>query len=605
MKYKMQNVIGEIINVSGNILTIEMLDSLKSNMSIINGVVYKIGQIGSFVKIPLGFSVLFGIVNQIGAGAIPEAIKESYDDDYGNMLNKQWINVVLVGEQIGTKFRRGISHSPTTGDKAHLVTLKDLEIIYGGYDDTNSVEVGNISVSESLVAKLDIDKLVSRHSAIIGSTGSGKSNTVGVLLKAIADKKFKSSRILVIDPHGEYSSTLKEISNVYKIKDQINKGSSEKELYIPYWALPFKVLLDVFSGNLSDSNKEYIREKIVEKKKESAKINNIEIEEELINIDTPIPYSIKQLWFELDDFERRTLEEVRTPEKITERETTGNAENLISNKYPAPSIGNSAPFLNFQAKGILSFLDSMRLKLKDSTYSFLFDPGEYSPSINGKVEKDLNFLLYEWLGSKKSITILDLSGIPSHVMISISGTLLKIIYDTLFWGQNLDIGGKKQPLLIVLEEAHNYLKAGEKSISSNIIQTIAKEGRKYGVGLSLVTQRPSEIDETVLSQCGTMITLRMNNSKDRSHISASLQDELSTIMSLLPNLRTGEGIISGEAVKIPSRVQFYKLINAPRSEDPKVSKEWNKKIESTDEKYKELLMHWRNKKIGGRKDEKY
>jgi DNA helicase HerA-like ATPase len=182
-------------------------------------------------------------------------------------------------------------------------------------------------------------------------------------------------------------------------------------------------------------------------------------------------------------------------------------------------------------------------------------------------------------------------------MTSVSGTLLKIIYDTLFWGQNLPNGGKEQPLLIVLEEAHNYLKAEEHSVSSRAVQSIAKEGRKYGVGLALVTQRPSELDETVMSQCGTIIALRMNNAKDRGHIRSAVQDELQTMIDLLPSLRTGEGIISGEGVNIPSRVQFYKLANAPKGADPKVSEKWmNEKNVNIDD-YNNILHLWRNQKL--------
>ncbi|KAF5039956.1 hypothetical protein DSECCO2_538470 [anaerobic digester metagenome] len=201
----------------------------------------------------------------------------------------------------------------------------------------------------------------------------------------------------------------------------------------------------------------------------------------------------------------------------------------------------------------------------------------------------------DWLGNPLPITILDLSGIPSEIMSSISGTLLKIIYDGLFWGVNTKVGGKNQPLLIVLEEAHSYLKAGEHSISSRTVQMIAKEGRKYGVGLLLVTQRPSELDETVLSQCGTMIALRMNNSKDRGHIRSAVQDELQSMVDLLPSLRTGEALISGEAVKIPSRVKFFKISNAPKSSDPKASEKWLQTIENTETEYKSLLKSWRNK----------
>ncbi len=303
---------------------------------------------------------------------------------------------------------------------------------------------------------------------------------------------------------------------------------------------------------------------------------------------------MKNLWFELDNFERQTFKESRKPETITDLVVIGDADKLISNQYEPASAGGGAPFLNFQAKGLLGFLESVRIKLKDSSYNFLFNPGKYNPDLSGRCDKDLNDLLFEWIGKKEPISILDLSGIPSEITTSISGTLLKIIYDALFWGQNTVVGGRQQPLLVVLEEAHNYLKAGEDSISSRSVQTIAKEGRKYGVGLLLVTQRPSELDETVLSQCGTIIALRMNNSKDRNHIKSAIQDELQTIIDLLPSLRTGEGIISGEAVKIPSRVKFFKVSNAPKSTDPIVSEQWNKEISDAKSEYDKLLNYWRN-----------
>ena len=568
----------------------QLSDAIKSNMPVINGIVYRIGQIGSFLKIPLGYCNLYGIVTQIGAAAIPEKLK--MEEDFSKLSNRQFLNIALIGEQSGRKFERGVSQSPTTGDKVHLVTIDDLEIIYGGYNEANSITVGNISISESLNAKLDLDKLVSRHCAILGSTGSGKSNAVGVLLKAIADKNFKSSRILVIDPHGEYNSVLKDKSIIYKIR--ADKKNGERELYIPFWALPFEELVSLFPNNLIDTQRDYIRAEIEKAKKESALVNKIEIEQELITADTPLPFSIKKLWFELDDFERQTFKKDKITKCLMKQ---GDPNILMSNEYEPCGIGSSEPYQNNSRKGILGFLDNVKLKLKDSTYNFLFDVDDYSPDLYGKTNKDISNLLYEWLGGKKPITILDLSGIPADIMTSISGTLLKIIYDALFWGQNLPNGGKEQPLFIVLEEAHNYLKAGEKSISSKTVQTIAKEGRKYGVGLVLVTQRPSELDETVLSQCGTIIALRMNNAKDRSFIRSAIQDELQTMVDLLPSLRTGEGVISGEGVKIPSRVQFYKLVDAPKGVDPKVSEKWNKENNITLDQYKQLLSFWRNKKL--------
>ncbi len=583
-----QTSIGEIDSINGNIISIRLFDNIKSHMPIIDGVVYRVGQIGSFLKIPLGFANLYGIVTQIGSAAIPEALREISLNDYEHAKNTQWLGLVLVGEQIGKKFERGITQFPAANDTVHLVTIQDLDLIYGSLGDDDSITVGNISVSESLSAKLDLNKLVSRHCAIVGSTGSGKSNTVAVLLEAIAKKEFNSSRILAIDPHGEYNEVLKEKSKVYKI----NAITGENELYVPFWALPFDELMKIFSGNLSDPQKEYIRERIVQKKIESITTNSLDIAEEMITADSPIPFSLKQLWFELDDFERQTYSERAKPETITAKRTEGDAETLISNVYEPASAGGGSPFLNNQAKGILNFLDGVRIKLKDSRYNFLFHPGDWEPNLEGRVNKDLDELLFGWLGEQEPITILDLSGIPSEIMISISGTLLKIVYDTLFWGQNTAVGGKKQPLFIVLEEAHNYLKSGENSIASRTVQTIAKEGRKYGVGLLLITQRPSELDETVLSQCGTLIALRMNNSKDRSHIKSAVQDELQTMVDLLPSLRTGEGLISGEAVKIPSRVKFYKTANAPKSSDPLVTEEWLKDNPDISE-YKQTIKFWR------------
>lgn len=577
--------IGEIISVSGNVISVQLSDTVKSNMPVIKGIVYKIGQIGSFVKIPLGYAYIYGVVTQIGAAAVPERLR--IEEDSQLLTNYQYMNVALLGEQIGRKFERGVSQSPTIGDKVHLVTIEDLSIIYGGFDDRNSIVVGNISISSNLDARIDLDKLTTRHCAILGSTGSGKSNAVGVLLKSIADKDYKSSRILVIDPHGEYNSVLKDKSIVFKIR----ANKTESELQIPYWALPFEELLTIFSGNILDANKDYLRTEIEKLKVEAAKVNAIDIPVELITADTPIPFSIRQLWYNLDRFERLTFKQDRiTPALIKE----GNPEQLLSAEFEPPGIGASAPYLNNARKGLLTFLDGMRLKLKDSTYSFLFNNIDYTPDLSGKVKCDLADLLYSWLGGDKPITILDMSGIPTEVMVSISGTLLKIIYDALFWGQELSIGGKQQPLLVVLEEAHNYLKAGEKSISSKTIQSIAKEGRKYGVGLVLVTQRPSELDDTVLSQCGTILALRMNNARDRGFIRSAMQDELQTLVDLLPSLRVGEGVISGEGVKMPSRIQFYKLSDAPKGADPKVSERWMVNADSTIEKYKDLLYLWRN-----------
>jgi hypothetical protein len=369
-----------------------------------------------------------------------------------------------------------------------------------------------------------------------------------------------------------------------------NRANGEENLCVPFWALPFKELLAIFPGRLSDQNEDYIRAKILDLKKDSA-AGLGGLRAEAITADSPIPFSINKLWFELDNFERMTFEENRTtPSSLI---SIGDADLLRSNQYPTAGLGSKAPFLNNRAKGILGFLDGMRSRLLDQSYNFLFRPVGYLPDLLGKTQKDLPILFSTWFGHAYPISILDLSAIPSGIMQTISGCILKIIYDALYWGQNTLVGGKQQPLLIVLDEAHAYLKAGDDSISSRTVQAIAKEGRKYGVGMLLVTQRPSELDETVLSQCGSIIALRMTNSRDKGHVSSAMQDELRDLADILSSLRTGEAIISGEAVRIPSRVKFFLADEAVKSTDPVPSNLWaNARPDVAI--YETSVRNWRN-----------
>lgn len=563
-----------------------MASNYPSNMPIVDGTVYRIGQIGSFLKVPLGYANLYGLITQAGVLAMPESLLEAYKDNPSIADGHRWLRMILVGEQVGSSFERGVLQSPTSGDQVHLVTNEDLRIVYGGYNAQSSIVVGNQSASEGLAAQLDMDKLISRHCAILGATGSGKSNAVSIVVKAIAEKPFPSARLLMIDPHGEYASSLAGKCQVFRV----GAAAGEGELSVPFWALPFKELMAIFPGRLSDQNEDYIRGKILDLKRESAAALG-GLRSEAITADSPIPFSISQLWFDLDNFERMTFKADRTTPEILI--AAGDPATLTSNQYPTAGLGSSAPFINNKAKGILGFLDGMRSRLLDQSYNFLFRPNDYTPALNGKTKEDLPKLFSTWFGHNFPVSILDLSAIPSEIMQTISGCILKIVYDALYWGQNTLVGGKKQPLFIVLDEAHAYLKAGEESISSRTVQAIAKEGRKYGVGMLLVTQRPSELDETVLSQCGSIIALRMTNTRDKGHVSSAMQDELREMADVLSSLRTGEAIVSGEAVRIPSRVKFFQADNAVMSSDPIASKLWSNPKPDIGV-YETSVKNWRN-----------
>jgi hypothetical protein len=240
-------------------------------------------------------------------------------------------------------------------------------------------------------------------------------------------------------------------------------------------------------------------------------------------------------------------------------------------------MGNQGPFLNQAAFGIRRQLNLLRSRLLDRRYDFLLHPGDWEPDWNGQVVRDLDALLEGWLGGETPTTILDLSGVPSGVLPQLIGSILKIVYEALFWSREKSEGGIERPLLVVMEEAHRYLRESEQGIALETVQRIAKEGRKYGVGAMIVSQRPSEVDETVLSQCSTFFALRLSNPADRSRVQGTLPDSLAGLLEVLPVLRTGEAIILGEAAKLPMRcrITLPSPEHRPSSSDPQVSERWS------------------------------
>jgi DNA helicase HerA-like ATPase len=231
--------------------------------------------------------------------------------------------------------------------------------------------------------------------------------------------------------------------------------------------------------------------------------------------------------------------------------------------------------------------------LLDRRYSFLLRPGPWEPDLDGNPEKDLDTLLAGWLGGEKPITILDLSGVPSSVLERLVGSILKIVYEALFWSREKTEGGIQRPLLVVMEEAHRYLSDRLEGTASEVVQRIVKEGRKYGVGAMVVSQRPSEVNETVLSQCGTFFALRLSNPSDRNRVQGTLPDGLVGLLDVLPILRTGEAIVTGEAAKLPMRcrVTLPAREHRPRSEDPPVSDNWSRARRN--EGYERVVASWR------------
>ena len=241
--------------------------------------------------------------------------------------------------------------------------------------------------------------------------------------------------------------------------------------------------------------------------------------------------------------------------------------------------------------------------LRDTRYDFLFRPGPWCPhasaeALDAQPERDIDHLLKLWVGSDRPITILDLSGIPASILMNLIGVLLRLLFDALFWARRLPEGGRDRPLLVVLEEAHAYLRAGKEGPAASGARRIVKEGRKYGLGAMIVSQRPSEIDPTILSQCGTIFAMRLSNTNDRSHVTGAVSDNLEGLFDMLPALRTGEAIIVGEAVQLPLRAFIDEPVKSrrPNSGDPKVydperQKGWNSP--KKEENYCDVAEKWR------------
>ncbi|ACF45367.1 protein of unknown function DUF87 [Prosthecochloris aestuarii DSM 271] len=582
-------LLGHVGAVSGAKISVRQSPAVASGISIIGGKSYKIGQVGSFVRIPQGYNDLYGLVSEAGANATPDALLGSASGG-----SERWITVQLVGEIMGTSFERGISQYPNVNDEVHLVTESDLEAIHG-VEEQGQVVVGRLASADGIPVKLDLDKLVTRHSAVLGSTGSGKSTTVASLLRSIvsgadgSDAGFPSSRILLLDIHGEYSHALSDVAKVFRISPEAN----QTQLHIPFWALDPNELLCFLMGRLDDKPLTAILDKVYEYKHDQAVAHpRAGLNVTSMTSDTPVPFSLKKLWLELLEPEVKTWEDTaRSQPALLE---AGNADNVTPPQYKPHGAGATPPFINqIGVLGIRRPLDQLRSRLLDKKYDFLLHPGDWEPDLDGNVTKDLDALLEEWLGHDKPITILDLSGVPSLVLEQLIGAILRILYEALFWGRDRSEGGIARPLLVVMEEAHRYLSKDANGPSRSMVQRIVKEGRKFGVGAMIVSQRPTEVDETILSQCGTFVAMRQTNSADRSKVQASLPDNLAGIVDSLPVLRTGEAVITGEAARLPvrCRISLPPEGSRPNSEDPEVAKAWV--ADRRPESYERLAASWR------------
>ena len=582
--------LGHVIRVDSGVVEVEITDSLPSSAPIINGRLYKIGQIGTFVKMPIGNINIYGIVSSVSNS--PSRDEENH---IKQLVGSRFLSVQLIGEKIGDDdFEKGIGTYPTINDEVHIVVEKDLFDIYG-QKKSGSIEIGKHSSSENLGVYVDLHNLILRHSAVLGSTGSGKSNTTVSVLKSILND-YDGSRVVLVDPHGEYASAF-PYAKVFKINDPANP------LVIPFWLMNFDELAFFLVGaNPKDDQRvEYrmFRKLVQSYKKKNCKLKSGEVNKNFVTADSPIPFNIRKLWHEMNWWLNASFSETTKDEQTEEtaKETkVGDYEKLIGASFEPYAMGQKAPYKS-RHMDYYSYEKKLLTRLKDSRYDFLFNPGDYDYKDEAS-PKDLHDLLNEWIGGKEKLAILDLSGVPFEVLDITVGLITRFIYDSMFWGRNEEYTGKKRPLLLAYEEAHVYLNRNENnSYSKRAVEKIFKEGRKFGIGAMIISQRPSEISETILAQVGTFLALRLTNSSDQSIVKSSASDNLNSLMDLLSSLRIGEAVVVGESIKIPSRIRIKLNNPRPSSEDPKLVEAWSKEHDENEDNYKKVVTNIREQKI--------
>jgi hypothetical protein len=549
--------IGRVRHVLGSRITVELDPGLAGIAPIYRGQLQQIGQIGSLVRMPQGMVDLIATVTLVGISELTSGPGPHETSPTG----ERWLQVQLLGEvDKGTeRFRRGVGSYPGLDDPVHFARSEELQSVYPS-SSTNHVRIGRLAAAETVTVALDVEKLVVRHSAVVGSTGSGKTSAVASLLQSLAGGKWPAANIVVIDSHGEYAHALAEHASVRSVL-----GVGSNGLRVPFWALPAEDILRAFSGLIAGPTTQKAWATLVaDARREFVHAADwLALDPQAINADTPVPFDIHAVWLRLD-FENRETRQVKGDPATVCLLDAGDASALRPATFRPHGPGGAAPMQgpSFGIHG--SAPELLRLGLLDPRLAFLLEPAATVDGPDPLVEA-----IDSWVGGSQAVSVLDFNGVPDAAAQLAIGVILKLLFDvSIRTPVGVDGIGRPSPVLIVLEEAHRYLGETAAPIARNAANRIAREGRKYGVGLMLVTQRPSDLPDTALAQCGTIIALRLSNSADQGRIRTALPDSVAGLAETLPSLRTGEAIISGEALVLPTRVVLDRPDPLPLAEDP-------------------------------------
>lgn len=562
--------IGRVRHVLGATITVALDPDLAGVAPIYRGRLLPVGQIGSLVRIPQGIVDLIATVNLVGIAELtgPVAPAETVQRD------ERWLQVQLLGEiDHGTgRFQRGVGSYPGLDDPVHFATPEQLASVFPPPDNRH-LRFGRLAAAEEVPLCLDASRLVVRHAAIVGSTGAGKTSAVASLLQSFVRAGWRAANIVVIDPHGEYARALAGVAAVRSVLDE-----GDQRLRVPYWALPAADIVRIFAGAAGGATfANRFAELVTNARRDFVSAAEwLTLDPTAITADTPVPFDIRPIWHQLDSENHETRTTKGDP-TTARRIDPGDAATLRAARFQPYGPGGQSPHQAPTYGTYGTTPDLLRLGLLDPRLRFFQEPVGDPHGNDPLVD-----VMLEWLGGAQPISVLDFSGVPSMAADLAVGVVLNLLFEVALRGRPGGPGiGRPSPVLVVLEEAHRYLGDGSGVLTRDAANRIAREGRKYGIGLMLVTQRPAELPDTALAQCGTLIAMRLSNAKDQGAIRAALPDTVAGLAAVLPSLRTGEAIVSGEAVILPARTLVDRPDPTPLADDPALDP-WRREPQAPD-----------------------
>jgi len=577
--------IGKILEVSGTSIRVELDGDLNDLTRTIKGRVYPIGQMASIVKIHFGRRILFAYVRMLRMRS--DIILEDGQPPISPSDDSRVLEADLFGQgQWETttsklQFTRGVETYPLPLQAVYLTTNDELEHLYTSAETTLEegatsplIPIGHYVGGANAICRADMDKLFGHHCAVLGSTGAGKSGTVAAILHAVLDHSTASDknlrpRIVLIDPHGEYAKAFGDRARIFKAYTEASATVDDAfQLKLPYWLMSsdeFRSLVVGMTEHEATAQNNIIYDalnyaRLVErgivvglgddpdgKAEPDLSDGHTEDEKLAFDKDKPVPFKIAEFITHIDKVQGRK---------------PGKKDSL------APSDSTR--------KRIEGILNKIRVLRANPQLCFLLDEYDASaPSIQSVLSQFVGDQADE---SKQDIRVVDISGLPNEVAGPLTAVIARLLFQYKLW-QTKD-ERERDPVLFVCEEAHRYVpNHGEAQYkeAQEAIRRIAKEGRKYGLGLMLVSQRPSDVESTVLSQCNSWFVMRLSNASDQEHVARFLPDSLLGLTKILSSLTRRETIFVGEAAALPSRVRIRELTKAqlPASADISFANGWS------------------------------